>query len=74
MGDLQVGIGRLNYVCQVTLKKALRMHINSIGLSTPIYRKDTGKLRMVYFNFHKPVCPRDFSMTIFIFLVGVQGT
>ena len=35
------------------------------NIQTPLYRMDTDSLRMVYVNFHKPICHRDFSMTIF---------
>ena len=27
----------------------------------PFFRMDTDSLRMVYVDFHKPICPRDFS-------------
>ena len=37
------------------------------NFQTPFYRKDSGTLRMVYVNFHKPICIRNFSMTIFLF-------
>ena len=33
----------------------------------PFYRMEAGSLRMVYVNFHKPICPRDFSITIYYF-------
>ena len=39
----------------------------------PFYRKDSGTLRMVYVNFHKPICPRDFSMTISYFCGGLPN-
>ena len=35
------------------------------NIQTPLYRMDTDSLRMVYVNFHKPICHRDFSMTVF---------
>ena len=31
------------------------------NIQTPFYRMDTDNLRMVYINFHNPICPRDFS-------------
>ena len=34
---------------------------------TPFYRMEAGSLRMVYVNFHKPIFPRDFYMTICYF-------
>ena len=37
------------------------------NFQTPFYRMETGSLRMVYVNFHEPICPRDFSMTIYYF-------
>ena len=35
------------------------------NFQTPFYRMEAGRLRMVYVNFHKPICPRDFSITIY---------
>ena len=35
----------------------------------PFYRNDSGTLRVVYVNFHKPICFRDFSMTTYYFRV-----
>ena len=32
------------------------------NFKTPFYRMEAGRLRMVYVNFHKPICPRDFSV------------
>ena len=37
------------------------------NFQTPFYRIEAGRLRMVYVNFHKPICPRDFSITIYYF-------
>ena len=37
------------------------------NFETPFYRKEDGSMRMVYVYFHKPICPRDFSMTIYSF-------
>ena len=37
------------------------------NFKTPFYRMEAGRLRMVYVNFHKPICPRDFSITIYYF-------
>ena len=33
------------------------------NFQTPFYRMDTDSLRMVYVNFHKSICLRDFSGT-----------
>ena len=41
------------------------------NLETPFYSKDSGILRMGYVNFHKPIWPRDFFLTIYYFLVQV---
>ena len=32
------------------------------NFQTPFYRMEAGSLRMVYVYFHKPICPRDFSV------------
>ena len=37
------------------------------NFQTPFYRKDSGILRKVYVNFHNPISPGDFSMTIYYF-------
>ena len=37
------------------------------NFKTPFYRMEADRLRMVYVNFHKPICPRDFSITIYYF-------
>ena len=42
------------------------------NIQTPFYRMDTDSLRMVYVNFHKPICPRDFSMTVFFYLFEIK--
>ena len=34
------------------------------NFQTPFYRMNTDSLRMVYVNFHRPICDRDFSMTV----------
>ena len=34
------------------------------NFQTPFYRMNTDSLRMVYVNFHRPICHRDFSMTV----------
>ena len=39
----------------------------ALNFQTPFYMMEAGSLRMVYVNFHKPICPRDFSITIYYF-------
>ena len=34
------------------------------NFQTPFYRVNTDRLKMVYVNFHRPICHRDFSMTV----------
>ena len=40
------------------------------NIQTPFYRMDTDSLRMFYVNFHRPICLRDFFMTVFLLIWG----
>ena len=40
------------------------------NIQTPFYRIDIDSLRMFYVNFQRPICHRDFFMTVFLLIWG----